>query len=144
MPNQEQYHDLENGDPTRQIEPIDGLDDRNFDEYSALVRYISTYRDPRKERAEGDEDENEAPKNMWYAPWRRWTKRKESGKVFAVPDEWVTTDLKTGLSSAEADKRRSKTGFNEITTESENLFVKFIGYFRGPILYGITSPLPIR
>ena len=142
MPNQEQYHDLENGDPTHEIEPNDGLDNRNLDEYSALVRYISTYRDPRKEGAEGEGNENETPRNVWYAPWRRWTNRKESGKVFAVPEDWVTTDLKTGLSSSEADKRRSKTGFNEITTESENLFVKFIGYFRGPILYGITSSLP--
>lgn len=137
MPNQEYYHDLENGDATREIEPNDAIDDRNLDEYSALVRYISTYRDPSKEGHDGEGEDSETPRDVWYAPWRRWSKRRDSGIVFHVPDEWVTTDLKTGLTSAEVDKRRTKTGYNEITTETENLFIKFIGYFRGPILYGV-------
>jgi len=139
MPNQEQYHDLENGDATREVEPNDAIDDRNLDEYSALVRYISTYRDPSKESPDNEEEESDLPRHVWYAPWRRWTKHKAAGGLFHVPDDWLTTDLQTGLTNAEVDKRRTKTGFNEITTETENLFLKFIGYFKGPILYGVPS-----
>ena len=54
----------------------------------------------------------------------------------APPLEWLETDMKTGLTSATVESRRKKTGWNELTTEKENPFLKFLGYFRGPILYG--------
>jgi H+-transporting ATPase len=132
----DKYSDLENGDPSLEAQPNNQLDDRDLDEYAALVRYISTYRDPGKEHVGKEDADNR--KVLWYAPWRRLSKRKENGSAFVVPDEWVTTDIKTGLSSSEVDSRRAKTGWNEITTETENLFLKFLSYFTGPILYGVT------
>jgi H+-transporting ATPase len=137
MPNQEQYRDLENGDPSLQTEP-NHLDDGNSDEYTSLVRYISTYRDPGKEQVEEEETVLGGANVPWYAPWRRLRKTKK-GAAFVPPDDWVNTDIKTGLVSSEADHRRSKVGFNEITTETENLFLKFLSYFTGPILYGTPS-----
>lgn len=35
----------------------------------------------------------------------------------------------------EVERRRKSTGWNELTTEKENMILKFIGFFRGPILY---------
>ena len=56
-----------------------------------------------------------------------------------MPEEWLITDIKQGLTSDEVEQRRKKTGFNELTTEKENLFIKFLGYFQGPILYGMST-----
>ena len=55
---------------------------------------------------------------------------------FVTPDEWLETDLRSGLSSSDIEPRRKKTGWNELVTEKTNIFIQFIGYFRGPILYG--------
>ena len=41
-----------------------------------------------------------------------------------------------GLGDAEVQKRRAMFGFNELESPSENLFLKFLGFFKGPILYG--------
>ena len=58
------------------------------------------------------------------------------GDLYEVPEDWLETDIKQGLSNHTVEERRKKSGFNELTTEKENMFIKFIGYFRGPILYG--------
>jgi len=57
-----------------------------------------------------------------------------------VPDEWLQADIKQGISSHEVESRRKRFGWNEITTEKENLFIKFLMFFTGPILYGMSSP----
>jgi H+-transporting ATPase len=44
--------------------------------------------------------------------------------------------MQKGISAAEVQKRRAAFGFNELESPKENLFIKFIGFFRGPILYG--------
>lgn len=59
-----------------------------------------------------------------------------SGADFETPDDWLTTDMKAGLKSHDVETRRRRTGWNELTTEKENLFLKFLSYFTGPILYG--------
>lgn len=41
-----------------------------------------------------------------------------------------------GISESDVHKRRSMFGFNELESPSENLFLKFLGFFKGPILYG--------
>ena len=52
-----------------------------------------------------------------------------------VPASWLETDVFQGLSEADVQHRRSQFGFNELESPSENLVLKFIGFFRGPILY---------
>jgi H+-transporting ATPase len=133
------FHDIEVGDINLEIEPNIPLEDGAANEYTTLVRYISAYRDPKKQYQEDEEDGVDAtnPNTIpWYTPWRRLTKRKLLKVNFTVPDDWLKTDIKTGLRTADADTRRHRVGWNEITTESENLFLKFISYFTGPILYG--------
>lgn len=137
--------DLENGDPKRErISFADGWDpDKDEGEYANLIRFISTYRDRRFSKApsqvSGDDvaDASQPKKKGFFA--RIFGGSGGAGELFEVPEEWLNTDIKQGLTHAEVEDRRRKTGFNELTTEKENMFVKFIGYFRGPILYGTCS-----
>jgi len=103
------------------------------DEYTALQKYISTYRDPKAHdpNAEVAEDDVKQP---WY---KFGSKKKAAGAdPGAVPEEMLEADIKQGISSAEVEQRRKRYGWNEITTEKENLFIKFLGFFTGPVLYG--------
>lgn len=115
------------------------------DEYSNLIRYISTYRDGRRKstislgsKAE-DMDEEKVP------GWKFWARKPKSqaglDDTFQAPEEWMNTKLREGLTESDVESRRKKAGWNELTTEKENLFLKFLGFFQGPILYG-TSSLP--
>ena len=134
MPNHVRCHDLENGDPIHEIEACHKLDDHNADEYTSLLNYISNYHD--KCEADATDDGNKMRGVPWYAPWRHLTRRKQIDTHCVVPEEWMNTDIKLGLSALEVESRRAKSGWNEITTETENLFLKFLSYFTGPILYG--------
>ena len=102
----------------------------------SLVRYIDTYRDPRAE-VEGEEDETEGK----TAPW--WKFRRAGATVnlsnFVTPSDWLNTHVDHGLENMEIERRRKQTGWNELVTEKENLILKFIGFFRGPILYGMSQ-----
>lgn len=132
--------DLENGDAKRErISFADGWDpDKDEGEYANLLRYISTYRDRRFSKApsqvSGEDVDATKPKKQGL--FSRLFKQKEQAELFEVPEDWVLTDITQGLSDAEVENRRKKTGFNELTTEKENMFLKFLGYFKGPILYG--------
>ena len=138
--------DLENGDAKRErISFADGWDpDKDDGEYANLIRYISTYRDRRFSKtpslASGEEGGGDAskPKKKGFLS-RMFGSGGGATELYEVPEEWLTTDISKGLTSAEVEARRKHTGFNELTTEKENMLVKFIGYFRGPILYGKLS-----
>lgn len=69
--------------------------------------------------AEDDEEGNEA------AP--------AGGRV--VPEDQLQTDTRTGLTDAEVVARRKKYGYNQMKEEKENLVLKFLGYFIGPIQF---------
>lgn len=134
---------LENGDIEKEqglfSEPNKGGE--TTDEYTNLVKYISTYREGgrRKSTASGvyDGQENEAKKRPWWAFWRKKAGAPGSGEAFEVPDEWIESDIKKGITNNDVESRRKKTGWNELTTEKENMFLKFLSYFQGPILYGM-------
>ncbi|KAE8164619.1 hypothetical protein BDV40DRAFT_310808 [Aspergillus tamarii] len=87
--------------------------DTSLDEYAALNRYISTARDKRRgsTSSAGAMSTKKAKKS-----WQFWKKG--------------------GDGVEEGFARRKRTGWNELATEKTNFFVQFIGYFRGPILYG--------
>jgi H+-transporting ATPase len=129
--------DLENGGAEKDSAPRLSLgggqqadDGQELGEYGNLVRYISNYRDGRRASTIGGDDETPKKKHWWSR------KGAAAGSDFETPDEWLTTDLKTGLKSHEVEQRRKRTGWNELTTEKENMFLKFLSYFTGPILYG--------
>lgn len=124
--------EVENGEHSRHAPADDG----NLDEYSALNRYISTARDSRRGSASesGAREGEEGQKRPW---WKFWGKKEQDGdEGFVIPDEWIETDLHSGLSVNDVEPRRKKAGWNELSTEETNFFIQFLGYFRGPILYG--------
>jgi H+-transporting ATPase len=123
---------IENGDAEKQPRPLDAGED--LGEYGNLVKYISNYRDGRRGSTSGASTYDDAPKKKWY----QFGKKGGLGGdgMFDTPEDWLTTDWKQGLSAHEVESRRKKTGWNELTTEKENLFLKFLGFFTGPILYG--------
>ncbi|KAI8996162.1 hypothetical protein BC832DRAFT_299157, partial [Gaertneriomyces semiglobifer] len=52
-----------------------------------------------------------------------------------VPEEMLRTDPNQGLNHEEAEKRKRKFGPNQLAEHKENKFLKFLGFFRGPIQY---------
>lgn len=137
--------DLENGDPKRErISFADGWDpDKDEGEYANLIRYISTYRDRRFSKApsqvSGDDVADASLEKKVGFFGKIFGGGGGPGALYQVPEEWLNTDIKQGLTSAEVEERRKKAGWNELTTERENMFLKFLGYFRGPILYGLSN-----
>lgn len=52
-----------------------------------------------------------------------------------VPEELLNTDTRLGLTTAEVEARRKKYGLNQMKEEKENLILKFLMYFVGPIQF---------
>lgn len=114
---------------------IDDADD--LSEYEALERYISVYRDDAGRDAD-DDDDDDKPWWKFWKPSHRAQKPKDS-HMAAIRENWFDTDIRAGLPASEIESRRKHTGWNELSAEKENLFVKFLGFFTGPILYGMLS-----
>lgn len=110
--------------------------DPNLDEYPALDHYISNYREDRR-RSVADSEAGKGKKKHWWSFGSSGSEDQDqpTGKA-GVSESWLETDLRAGLSSDEVEKRRKVTGWNELTSEKENMFAKFLGFFTGPILYG--------
>lgn len=103
-----------------------------------MVRYVDTYRDPQAE-VTGEEDfTTDAKPRPWWAFWRGGQSGYTAASLssFATPSDWLATDIREGLSDMEVERRRKFSGWNELVTEKENMLLKFIGFFQGPILYG--------
>ncbi|EEQ37215.1 plasma membrane ATPase 1 [Clavispora lusitaniae ATCC 42720] len=69
----------------------------------------------------GDDDEEE--------------EEADNSSFKAVPEELLQTDPKVGLTDAEVEKRRKKYGLNQMAEEQENLILKFVMFFVGPIQF---------
>jgi H+-transporting ATPase len=126
----------QNGGSEKEIRRMDVGGDGDLGEYGNLVKYISNYRDGRRGSTAGGSTYDEAPKKRWWHFGKSQGDLLGSG-AYETPEEWLNTDWKAGLSTHEVESRRKKTGWNELTTEKENLFLKFLGFFTGPILYGM-------
>lgn len=59
----------------------------------------------------------------------------EPGGSRPVPPELLSTDTRIGLTEDEVLNRRKKYGLNQMKEEKENLILKFLGYFVGPIQF---------
>jgi H+-transporting ATPase len=57
------------------------------------------------------------------------------GGARTVPEEMLQTDTRVGLIEPEVVARRKKYGLNQMREEKENLFLKFLRYFVGPIQF---------
>ena len=60
---------------------------------------------------------------------------EQAGGGRSVPDDMLRTDSRAGLTEAEVQTRRRKYGLNQMNEEKENLILKFLGYFIGPIQF---------
>ncbi|KAF3940742.1 hypothetical protein ABW19_dt0205509 [Dactylella cylindrospora] len=64
---------------------------------------------------------------------------EEAGEAGAsarpVPEELLQTDTRLGLTSQEVEQRRKRYGLNQMKEEKENLVLKFLMYFVGPIQF---------
>lgn len=112
---------------------------QGMDEYTALQNYISLYRDLRPaEAAAGRPEAAKRPK--WWQFWKTDIVAPIPGhEPGVVPEDWLNTEIRQGLSTAEVETRRKRVGWNEITSEKTNLLKQFLSYFTGPILYGMIS-----
>ena len=59
----------------------------------------------------------------------------EVGGAKPVPEAMLNTDTRRGLTEAEVTARRKKFGLNQMKEEKENLILKFLMYFVGPIQF---------
>ncbi|KAK3044362.1 plasma membrane H+-ATPase, partial [Coniosporium uncinatum] len=59
----------------------------------------------------------------------------QPGGARIIPEEMLQTSTRTGLSTDEVGKRRKKYGLNQMKEEKENLILKFLGFFIGPIQF---------
>ncbi|KAJ7743738.1 plasma-membrane proton-e [Mycena maculata] len=104
------------------------------DEYNVLLQYAKDQAAlASKPGDDEDEDGDRRQKRLWYAPWKKVNVKNEKEKK--IPDDWLQTNMTQGLADTDVDTRRKQFGFNELQSPKENQFLKFISYFRGPILY---------
>lgn len=61
-----------------------------------------------------------------------------------VPEDLLQTDTRTGLTAAEVEQRRKKYGLNQMKEEKENLILKFLMYFVGPIQFVMEVCFPLQ
>ncbi|KAJ3184542.1 hypothetical protein HDU87_003943 [Geranomyces variabilis] len=104
------------------------------DEYQALLEFVHDEEEKEKHKDEDTEEvEDQEFTRLWYMPWKKIP--VDSGKEKAVPPDWLDTDITKGLSDGDIESRRKDHGYNELTSPTENQFLKFVSYFRGSILY---------
>jgi hypothetical protein len=68
----------------------------------------------------------------------------EPGGARIVPEDLLQTDTRHGLTSAEVLNRRKKYGMNQMKEEKENLILKFLGFFVGPIQFVMEVSFPLE
>ena len=68
----------------------------------------------------------------------------EAGAARPVSEELLQTSTTHGLSEADVITRRKKFGLNQMKEEKENLFLKFLGYFVGPIQFVMEVNLTLK
>ncbi|KAL1876841.1 hypothetical protein VTK73DRAFT_9143 [Phialemonium thermophilum] len=112
-------------------------DTANLGEYPALDRFISTYREDDAARAAQDDEEKKKNKPIpwWKALFTSTDSSTGKREAPTVPEAWLATDIHAGIRDSDVEDRRKAFGWNELTTEKENMFAKFLSYFMGPILY---------
>ena len=103
------------GSPRREISPPPGSDmqDEEEEDMDALIEEL--------ESGDGQSDDDE--------------ESNINGSLRPVAPEILQTDTRTGLTETEVIQRRKKYGLNKMKEEKENLILKFLGYFVGPIQF---------
>lgn len=92
--------------------PLDDEDDEDIDGLISELESLDGH--------DEEQEENEAAPGSSARP---------------IPEELLQTNTRTGLTSAEVDARRRRYGLNQMKEEKENLILKFLMYFVGPIQF---------
>lgn len=118
-PNHLKDANIESGHFDEKAEPshkpaVDDDDEEEDEDMDALIDELESQDGHAEEEEEADEN-------------------PATGRV--VPEDQLQTDTRTGLTEAEVLARRKKYGLNQMAEEKENLILKFLGYFVGPIQF---------
>lgn len=108
---QQQYHSQQSHQPKKAANP----DDDEDEDIDALIEDLES-QDGHGEMEEEEEENNPG-----------------TGRV--IPEDMLQTDSRVGLTESEVTSRRRKYGLNQMKEEKENLFLKFLSYFVGPIQF---------
>ena len=65
------------------------------------------------------------------------------GETPPISEDFLNTSRRTGLTDAEVLVRRKKFGMNQMKEEKDNLILKFLGYFVGPIQFVMEVSSPV-
>jgi H+-transporting ATPase len=106
-------HDASKEQPPPAAKPVEDDDDEEED-MDALIEELES-----QDAAADLEEEEEA----------------QPGGAKPVPEDLLQTDTRIGLTSDEVVKRRKRFGLNQMREEKENLILKFLGFFIGPIQF---------
>ncbi|KAF8179363.1 E1-E2 ATPase-domain-containing protein [Mycena galopus ATCC 62051] len=108
------------------------------EEYEVLLQYAQDQAALAEKHDEEDDEGEGKRKRLWYAPWKTVavkSDKERKARLSLIPDDWLKTNMTQGLADNDVETRRKQFGYNELQSPKENQLLKFISYFRGPILY---------
>ena len=111
-------------------------DDAELPEYEALDRFITRFDASGHQAGEQEEVEEKKKPSFLKLLFTSDDGSAHANHSIETPENWLETDIRTGIASSEVETRRKRFGWNELTAEKENQLAKFMGFFQGPILYG--------
>ncbi|KAL6705378.1 plasma membrane H+-ATPase [Coniothyrium glycines] len=112
----DKYDFAEKGAPISSVEDDEEVDEEEEDEdIDNLIEEL--------ESQDGDNADYE------------YEEAQQSGGARLIPEELLQTDTRIGLTSGDVFIRRKKYGYNQMKEEKENLFLKFLMFFVGPIQF---------
>ncbi|KAL6690110.1 plasma-membrane proton-e [Trichoderma pleuroticola] len=116
------------------------IESGNFDEKRAQppTEAVPPKKDAPAEEEEEDEDIDALIEDLESEDGHAFEEEEEetnpaTGRV--VPEDMLQTDSRLGLTESEVVARRRKYGLNQMKEEKENLVLKFLSFFIGPIQF---------
>ncbi|CAH0001871.1 unnamed protein product [Clonostachys byssicola] len=109
-----------------------------FDEKKAQGAVAQPTKEVPVEDEEEDEDIDALIEDLESEDGHADFEEEEEGAVGAarrIPEDMLQTDSRVGLTESEVIARRKKFGSNQMKEEKENLVLKFLGFFIGPIQF---------
>ncbi|KAI9840771.1 MAG: plasma membrane H+-ATPase [Sclerophora amabilis] len=109
------HHEHNNGDaPAAKKVEADAEDEDEDEDIDALIDDLES-----QDAGVDEEEEDEA----------------DATGARPAPEEMLQTSTRTGLTEAEVTQRRKKYGLNQMKEDKENMILKFLMYFVGPIQF---------
>ncbi|KAF2397169.1 plasma membrane ATPase [Trichodelitschia bisporula] len=118
--------------------PTGGLDEKK--EYGAPAHegVVHDKTEPPFQEEEEDEDMDALIEELESQDHNVEDEEEETqapGAARTVPEELLQTSTRDGLSTAEVAQRKKRFGLNQMKEEKENMILKFLGFFIGPIQF---------